>query len=120
MEGQAAQPANASVGRVEYPAHPVVHQQEGDHYKILQHAMGIMDLNATPEGRGVLGRYNADADLAMGIAEHKSRGRVIERGELPPSHLTDDERNRWLECQSSGDLYEVLAPRSAVGAEDSE
>lgn len=119
MEGNPTQPANANVGRVEYPAHPVVHQQEGDHYKILQHAMGIMDLNATEEGRQVLGRYNADADLAMGIAEHKARGRVIEQGELPPSHLSYDEKARWLECQSSGELYEVLAPRSAVSAEDS-
>jgi hypothetical protein len=65
-----------------------------------------------------LWRYNADADLAMGIAEHKARGRVIEAGELPPSHLSESERNRWLECQSSGEVYEVLAPRKATEGDE--
>jgi hypothetical protein len=115
MEGQTPQPTGASIGRVDYPAHPKVHQEDGDHYQILQHALGLVDLNASAEGRAVLGRYNADADLAMGVQEHKARGRVIEAGELPPSHLSDDERERWLECQRTGDLYEVLAPRKAGG-----
>lgn len=115
MEGQTPQPTGASIGRVEYPAHPKVHQEEGDHYKILQHAMGIIDLNATEEGRQVLWRYNADADLAMGVAEHKQRGRIIEPGELPPSHLSENEREYWLDCQRNGDLYEVVAPRRAGG-----
>lgn len=96
----------ASVGTVQYPAHPVVHQQEGDHYQILQHAMGLTDLNATEEGRAVLWRYNADADLAGGgIAQHKADGRIIDQGELPPSHLNAEEKEYWLQCQSGGELY---------------
>lgn len=108
----------ASTGTVQYPAHPMVHQQEGDHYQILQHAMGLIDLNATEEGRSVLWRYNADADLAGGgIAQHKADGRIIDPGEVPPSHLNDEERAYWLNCQSRGDLYapSTVAPAADAG-----
>lgn len=91
-----------SAGTVEYPAHPKVHQKDDDHYKILLHAQGQIDLNATEEGREVLWRYNADGDLAMGIAPNKVEGRVIDPGELPPSHLSPEEREYWLECQRTG------------------
>jgi hypothetical protein len=96
----------------------MVHQQEGDHYQILQHAMGLIDLNATEEGRSVLWRYNADADLAGGgIAQHKADGRIIDPGEVPPSHLNDEERAYWLNCQSRGDLYapSTVAPAADAG-----
>ncbi len=102
----------ASVGKVEYPQHPVVHQQEGDHYQILQHAMGLTDLSATEEGKQLLWRYNADADLAMGVAPHKADGRVIDPGELPPSHLNDEEKAYWQHCQNTGDLYSPSATKS--------
>jgi hypothetical protein len=95
----------ASVGTVQYPQHPVVHQKKDDHYQILQHAMGLVDLNATEDGRAVLWRYNADADLAQGIAPHKADGRIIDPGETPPSHLNEEQRTYWLQCQTRGELY---------------
>ena len=104
------QAVGASVGRVEYPRHPIVHQEEGDHYQILLHATGEINLNATKEGRAVLWRYNADADLSQGIAANKKDGRVIDPGELPPSHLSDEERAYWLECQRTGDRCVPIAP----------
>jgi hypothetical protein len=87
---------------VEYPAHPVVNQKEGDHYRILQHAMGLVDLTADDDGRAVLSRYKQDADLAMG----SKPPRVPEVGELPPSHLEGAELEKWLERQRTQALLE--------------
>lgn len=82
---------------VEYPAHPIVHQKPDDHYKILLHALGQVDLTATPEGLEVIARYKADADLNDAVATKPPR--VPEHGELPPSHLQGLELNKWLERQ---------------------
>lgn len=106
----------ASVGSVTAPRHPIVHQREDDHYKILMHREGEIDLNATEEGRAVLWRYNADADLHMGIAANKQEGRVLDPGELPPSHLSDEEREYWLECQRTGARCVPIAPSESAPA----
>jgi len=103
-----------ALGTVQYPIHPSVHQKDGDHYQILQHASGLIDLNATEDGRAVLWRYNADADLHMGIADSKKEGRVIDPGELPPSHLSPEEREYWLECQRTGERCVPYAGKGAA------
>lgn len=83
----------ANEGHVSYPKYNGV--SEDDHYQMLQHAAGIIDLTASPEGMEVIRRYKAASDEHYGGA----RVRVPEPGELPPSHLTDDERADWLERQ---------------------
>jgi hypothetical protein len=84
-------------GDVTHPQYPRVNQEAGDHYQILLHAAGQIDLDATEEGRAVIARYKADADLANG----PKPPRIPEPGELPPSHLTDDERADWLKRQDT-------------------
>lgn len=86
-------------GDITYPQYPCVNQQPGDHYQILLHAMGEIDLEATDEGRQVIARYKADADLAQ--FDGPKPPRIPEAGELPPSHLTDDERADWLKRQDT-------------------
>lgn len=86
-------------GNVHYPRHPMVHQQEGDHYKILLHAAGEINLEETAEGLEVLARYKADADLAMHGGPKPPR--IPEPGELPPSHLQGEELDAWLERQAT-------------------
>ena len=80
-------------GHVSYPKYAGV--SDDDHYQLLQHAAGIIDLTASPEGIEVIRRYKAASDEHFGGA----RVRVPEVGELPPSHLTDTERADWLERQ---------------------
>lgn len=89
-------------GDVSYPMHPRVNQKPGDHYQILLHAQGEIDLTATPEGIDVLRRYKQDADLAAYGGPKPPR--IPEKGELPPNHLTDDERTKWLERQAQQSL----------------
>lgn len=79
------------------PKYPEINQQPGDHYQILLHAQGEIDLTATEAGREVMRRYKADADLANFGGPKPPR--IPELGELPPSHLTVDEREKWLERQ---------------------
>jgi len=83
-------------GSVSYPAHPRVKQKPDDHYQILLHASGAIDLTSTPEGIEVLRRYKHDADLAAGGPKPP---RIPEEGESPPSHLTPAECAQWLERQ---------------------
>jgi hypothetical protein len=63
--------------------------------------MGQINLEATEEGREVIRRYKADADLAAGGPKPP---RIPEPGELPPSHLTAEERSQWLERQRTQKL----------------
>jgi hypothetical protein len=91
-------------GTVQYPAHPRVKQKPDDHYKILQHAAGQIDLEATEEGRQVLLRYKADADHAAYGGPKPPR--IPEVGEAPPSHLTAEEREKWLERQRTQALLD--------------
>lgn len=88
-------------GSVRYPAHKRVNQKPDDHYKILQHANGEIDLTADEDGRAVLARYKADADLAAGGSKPP---RIPEQGELPPNHLEGQELDDWLTRQRTQKL----------------
>ena len=90
-------------GSVRYPAHKRVKQKPDDHYKILQHANGEIDLTADEDGRAVLARYKHDADLAAGGPKPP---RIPEVGELPPNHLSDEDRDKWLERQRTQALLD--------------
>jgi hypothetical protein len=63
--------------------------------------MGQINLERSEEGREVLRRYKTDADLAAGGPKPP---RIPEPGELPPSHLDQDERAAWLERQRTQSL----------------
>lgn len=89
-------------GNVHYPRHPMVHQLEGDHYKILMHASGEIDLESTADGLETLARYKADADLAT-YGKPKPP-RIPEIGEIPPSHLMGAELDAWLLRQAQQKL----------------
>ena len=80
-------------GHVSYPKYAGVSDE--DHYLMLQHAAGIVDLTASDDGMAVIRRYKAASDEHFG----GPKPRIPEPGELPPSHLTDDERAKWLERQ---------------------
>lgn len=80
-------------GNVSFPQHPGVSDE--DHYLILQHAAGLIDLPGSADGLDVIRRYKTGGDAAMG----GKPPRIPEIGELPPSHLTADERADWLERQ---------------------
>ena len=84
-------------GHVSYPKYNGV--SDDDHYRILQHAAGIVDLTASADGMDVIRRYKASAAELFG-----ERPRIPEPGELPPSHLTADERADWLERQRTQSL----------------
>ncbi len=95
-------------GSVSHPAHPRVQQKPDDHYKILLHAQGEIDLTETEEGMAVLRRYKHDADLAAGGPKPP---RIPDPGESPPNHLTERELDEWLERQRT----QSLEPRKEKG-----
>jgi hypothetical protein len=89
-------------GSVTYPKHPGTSDE--DHYQILLHHSGEVDLTAMVEGMDVIRRYKASADdcpVHGGQLLH-----VPEPGELPPSHIEGDELDRWLERQRRQSLLD--------------
>ena len=89
---------------VSLPAYPRIAQEPDDHYQILRHAAGEIDLTATDEGRAVLRRYKADSDADDAAKGRAKPPRIPDEGELPPNHLDDDERAKWLERQRTRKL----------------
>ena len=86
-----------NTGGVQYPKHPGVSDE--DHYLLLMHASGQIDLLSRPDGMDVIRRYKAAADACPDHGGNKPPVRIPEIGELPPNHLDSDERAKWLERQ---------------------
>lgn len=78
---------------VTYPKHPGITDQE--HYQLLLHMNGAVDLTQTDEGRAIIAKYKRAADKAMG----GKPVHIPEPGEMPPDYLEGDELNRWRERQ---------------------